>query len=240
MPMIMLSTGRFIRLRSVVLYGTAIALSPLLVGALYAQAVSGDAAYARVVTAWASQSTLEAKFDQRIVNPILGRTVTSRGVFLQQRPGRIAVTFSDPVGDRIVSDGKHLWVYLPSSTPGQVLKLPADAEGAVVPDLLGALFDAPRRTFAISGGEAATIDGQKTRRVVLVPRVASSMPFQRATVWIDDQDPRPVRVQLLDEQGVERTITLTSWSPNAALPVNAFTFIPPKGVKVVTKIPGSR
>ena len=240
MPMIMLSTGRFIRLRSVVLYGTAIALSPLLVGALYAQAVSGDAAYARVVTAWASQSTLEAKFDQRIVNPILGRTVTSRGVFLQQRPGRIAVTFSDPVGDRIVSDGKHLWVYLPSSTPGQVLKLPADAEGAVVPDLLGALFDAPRRTFAISGGEAATIDGQKTRRVVLVPRVASTMPFQRATVWIDDQDPRPVRVQLLDEQGVERTITLTSWSPNAALPVNAFTFIPPKGVKVVTKIPGSR
>ena len=237
MPII---TPRFIRLRSVVLYGATIALSPLLVGALYAQAVSGDAAYARVVTAWASQSTLEAKFDQRIVNPILGRTVTSRGVFLQQRPGRIAVTFSDPVGDRIVSDGKHLWVYLPSSTPGQVLKLPADAEGAVVPDLLGALFDAPRRTFAISGGEAATIDGQKTRRVVLVPRVASSMPFQRATVWIDDQDPRPVRVQLLDEQGVERTITLTSWSPNAALPVNAFTFIPPKGVKVVTKIPGSR
>lgn len=237
MPII---TPRFIRLRSVVLYGATIALSPLLVGALYAQAVSGDAAYARVVTAWASQSTLEAKFDQRIVNPILGRTVTSRGVFLQQRPGRIAVTFSDPDGDRIVSDGKHLWVYLPSSTPGQVLKLPADAEGAVVPDLLGALFDAPRRTFTISGGEAATIDGQKTRRVVLVPRVASSVPFQRATVWIDDQDPRPVRVQLLDEQGVERTITLTSWSPNAALPVNAFTFIPPKGVKVVTKIPGSR
>ena len=236
MPII---TPRFIRLRSVVLYGATIALSPLLVGALYAQAVSGDAAYARVVTAWASQSTLEAKFDQRIVNPILGRTVTSRGVFLQQRPGRIAVTFSDPDGDRIVSDGKHLWVYLPSSTPGQVLKLPADAEGAVVPDLLGALFDAPRRTFTISGGEAATIDGQKTRRVVLVPRVASSVPFQRATVWIDDQDPRPVRVQLLDEQGVERTITLTSWSPNAALPVNAFTFIPPKGVKVVTKIPGS-
>ena len=240
MPMIMLLTGRCIRLRSVVLYGAAIALSPLLVGALYAQAVSGDVAYERVVKAWASQSTLEAKFDQRIVNPILGRTVTSRGVFLQQRPGRIAVTFSDPVGDRIVSDGKHLWVYLPSSTPGQVLKLPADAEGAVVPDLLGALFDAPRRTFTISGGEAGTIDGQKTRRVVLVPRVASSMPFQRATVWIDDQDPRPVRVQLLDEQGVERTITLTSWSPNAALPVNAFTFIPPKGVKVITKIPGSK
>lgn len=234
------SQGPFIRLRSVMLHGAAIAANPLLVGALLAQTISGDAAYERVVTAWAAQSTLEAKFDQRISNPILGRTVTSRGVFLQQRPGRIAVTFSDPVGDRIVSDGKHLWVYLPSSTPGQVLKLAADADGALVPDLLGALFDAPRRTFTISGGEPVTIEGRKARRVLLVPRVASSMPFQRATVWIDEQDPRPVRVQLLDEQGVERTITLTSWSPNAALPVNAFTFIPPKGVKVVTKIPGSK
>lgn len=240
MPIVMPSQGPFIRLRGVVRHGAAIATSPLLVGALLAQTISGDAAYERVVTAWAAQSTLEAKFDQRITNPILGRTVTSRGVFLQQRPGRIAVTFSDPVGDRIVSDGKHLWVYLPSSTPGQVLKLSADADGAMVPDLLGALFEAPRRTFTISGGEPATIEGRKTRRVVLVPRVAANVPFQRATVWIDDQDPRPVRVQLLDEQGVERTITLTSWSPNAALPVNAFTFIPPKGVKVVTKIPGSK
>lgn len=210
----------------------------VLTGALSAQTLSADAAYDRVAKAWSAQKTLEATFEQRITNPLLGRTLTSRGTFLQQRPGRVSITFSDPAGDRIVGDGKWLWVYLPSSAPGQVLKLPADADGAFVADLLGALLDAPRKTFTISGGDAVMIDRRATHRVLLVPRVAGSMPFQKATLWLDDKEPRPLRVQVLDGQGVDRTITLVSWTPNAVLARNAFTFTPPKGVKVVTKLPG--
>ena len=130
-------------------------------------------------------------------------------------------------------------MYLPSSVPGQVLKLPADADGAVVADLLSQLLDAPRKTFAISGGDAVTIDGRATHRVVVVPRSAGSVPFQKATLWLDDHEPRPVRVQVTDAQGVDRTITLLSWTPNATLPHDAFIFTPPKGVKIVTKIPGT-
>lgn len=207
-------------------------------GTIPAQTSTADAAYNRSAKAWSLQKTLEAKFEQRITNPLLGRTLTSRGTFLQQRPGRVSITFSDPTGDRIVGDGKWLWVYLPSSTPGQVLKLPADADGAMVADLLGALLDAPSKTFIISGGDAVVIDGRATHRVVLVPRVAGSTPFQKATLWLDDKAPRPVRVQVLDGQGVDRTIVLTSWTPDVVLPANAFTFSPPKGVKVVTKLPG--
>ena len=59
------------------------------------------------------------------------------GVFVQERPNRVSITFTEPSGDRIVGDGKSLWVYLPSSTPGQVLKLPADADGAIVADEKG-------------------------------------------------------------------------------------------------------
>jgi outer membrane lipoprotein carrier protein len=47
-----------------------------------------------------------------------------------------------------------------------------------------------------------------------------------------------VRVQVVDGQGVDRTITLTSWSPEATLPGDAFKFNVPKGVKVSTKIAG--
>jgi outer membrane lipoprotein carrier protein len=39
---------------------------------------------------------------------------------------------------------------------------------------------------------------------------------------------------------VDRTITLTSWTPNAALPANAFRFTPPRGARVETKLPGGR
>lgn len=213
-------------------------LSGVLVTPAFAQAAA-ESAYERVTKAWATHSTLEAQFDQRITNPLLGRTVTSRGTFQQRKPGQVSITFTDPAGDRIVGDGKSLWVYLPSSAPGQVMKLPADADGAIVADLLGQLLDAPKRTFTISGGEATTIDGRGTRRVLLVPRVEGSVPFQRATLWLDDKEPRPIRVQVIDGQGVDRTITLTTWKPNAVLPKNAFVFTAPKGVKVITKLPGT-
>ena len=199
-----------------------------------------EAAYARVAKSWAATRTLQANFDQKITNPILGRTVASRGVFVQERPNRVSITFTEPAGDRIVGDGKSLWVYLPSSSPGQVLKLPADADGAIVADLLGQLLDTPRRAFTITGGESASIDGRSTRRVQLVPKSQNSAPFSKAVLWLDEKESRPVRVQVLDSQGVDRTITLTSWSPDTALPKDAFAFVTPKGVKVSTKLPGSR
>ena len=200
---------------------------------------SAETAYDRVAKAWAAHTTLESQFEQKITNPLLGKTASSRGTFQQQKPGKISITFSDPVGDRIVGDGTSLWVYLPSSAPGQVLKLPADADGAIVADLLGQLFEAPKKSFTFAGGESVTIDGRATHRVLMTPRVANTVPFQKATLWLDDAAPRPARIQVVDAQGVERTITLTTWTPNAVLPKNAFVFSVPKGVKVITKLPGA-
>ena len=220
-----------------------IAVTGLALVALGATSVAAqpgaEAAYDRVAKAWATHTTLSADFEQRVNNPLLGRTASSRGTFLQQKPGRVSITFTEPVGDRIVSDGTSLWVYLPSSAPGQVMKLPANSEGAVVADLLGQLLEAPKKSFVFSGGDAVTVDGRATRRVQMAPRVAGTVPFTKATLWLDEKEPRPVRVQVTDEQGVERTITMVTWSPNATLPKNAFTFTAPKGVKVITKIPGA-
>jgi outer membrane lipoprotein carrier protein len=203
-----------------------------------ASTAAADVAYDRAAKQWGALRSVEARFEQKITNPLIGRTATSRGTFLQQRPGRVSITFTDPAGDRIVGDGTSLWVFLPSSTPGQVLKLPASAEGAVVTDMLGQLLDTPRKTFTITGGEAVTIDGRATRRVHLVPRQAGSVAFQRATLWLDETESRPVRVQIIDGQGVDRTITLTSWTPNARVAKDAFRFAVPRGVKVITRLPG--
>lgn len=218
---------------------TTLTTAVLTASALRAQAPAAESAYDRVAKAWAATSTLEARFDQRITNPVIGRTATSRGTYRQARPGKISIDFTDPAGDRIVGDGTSLWVYLPSSAPGQVLKLPADADGAIVADLLGQLLDTPRRAFTISGGESQTIDGRSTTRVQLVPRATGSVPFAKAVLWLDAQEPRPVRVQVIDPQGVDRTITLTSWAPEAKFAKDAFRFSVPKGVKVSTKLPGA-
>jgi outer membrane lipoprotein carrier protein len=218
--------------------GTTVALLAAVVGRPVA-AQTAESSYDRMAAAWAATTTLEAAFEQVITNPLLGRTATSRGLFQQQRPDKVAITFTDPTGDRIVGDGKTLWVYLPSSAPGQVLKLPGNAEGAVVADLLGQLLDTPRKAFTITGGEVVPINGRPTRRVQLVPRAAGRAPFQKAVLWLDETGPRPVKLQVQDPQGIERTITLTTWILDAPLPKGAFAFKVPKGAKISTRVPGS-
>ncbi|GAB1341821.1 LolA family protein [Gemmatimonas sp.] len=215
-----------------------IALTIAITSPLAAQ-TGAETAYDRVAKAWSSTKTVEANFEQKITNPLLGRSVNSKGVFQQERPGKVNITFTQPAGDRIVGDGKTLWVYLPSSAPGQVLKLPGNADGAIVADLLGQLLETPKRAFVISGGETVAIDGRTTRRVQLLPRNPDAVPFQKATLWLDEQNPRPIRVQVIDGQGVDRTITLTTWTPGATLPRDAFAFTVPKGAKVSTKLPGA-
>jgi outer membrane lipoprotein carrier protein len=205
--------------------------------AVRAGAQSAETVYDRAAKVFAAQHNIDAQFEQKITNPLLGRTATSHGRFVQQRPNLVSITFTDPAGDQIVGDGKSLWVYLPSSTPGQALKLPANSDGAIIVNMLGQLLEAPRQSFTMSGGDAAVVDGAVTHRVQLVPRVANSVPFQKATLWIDDTDGRPRRVQVIDDQGVDRTITLNTWTTNTTVDKKVFTFSPPKGVKIISKVP---
>src|SRR5437667_10138744 len=67
-------------------------------------------------------STLTADFVQIILNPMIGSPDTTRGKLYQMRPSRFAMRFTQPKGDRIVADGRYLWLYTPSTTPGQVIR----------------------------------------------------------------------------------------------------------------------
>ncbi|MCU0626594.1 MAG: outer membrane lipoprotein carrier protein LolA, partial [Gemmatimonadaceae bacterium] len=125
-----------------------------------------------------------APFTQRIGNPILGSTVASAGTYSQRGPGVFSVDFTQPAGDRIVSDGTALWIYVPSATPGQVLRLPVGSAAPGGVDLVGQFFTRPSERFTITDGGAATLDGgEPARRVQLVPK--QPMGFTRATVWLD-------------------------------------------------------
>ncbi|MGH7607939.1 MAG: LolA family protein, partial [Gemmatimonadales bacterium] len=75
----------------------------------------------RATQAYDSVRNFAADFVQIIDNPMLGAPDTTRGRMFQRRPNHFAMRFLDPRGDRIVADGRHLWLYTPSSTPGQVI-----------------------------------------------------------------------------------------------------------------------
>ncbi len=182
---------------------------------------------------YATVRTARAEFEQEIKNPLLGRTLTSRGTLVQRKPGRLAVTFTDPAGDRIVSDGQWLWVYIPSSAPGQVLRLPAGDEGTGGVDLAATVLDAPREGYNLTAAGARVVSGRPAHGVQMVARPGAEVPFPRATLWVDDVDASVREVAITDGSGVSRTIRLLTWEKNANVDATSFAFKLPKGVKVV-------
>jgi outer membrane lipoprotein carrier protein len=208
----------------------ASALLGIVIGAAPAAAQSADGTLDRAVAAYSTVKTARIAFTQTIDNALTGATVTSRGELQQRRPSRFSVSFAEPAGDRIVSDGKYVWVYLPSTNPGQVIRAKLGADVGA-PDFAAQFLEAPRKSYTVSGGSAATIDGSATHSVMLTPKSKES-PFSKVTLWVNDSDALLRRVETVDGSGVVRRITVTRFTRNAPVDANAFVFHVPAGVKV--------
>src|SRR2546428_595147 len=92
-------------------------------------------------------ANLSADFVQVVANPMIGAPDTTRGRLYQMRPSRFAMRFTDPKGDRIVADGRYLWLYTPSTTPGQVIRSRIPEVGTTGPNLIGQFVERPRERY---------------------------------------------------------------------------------------------
>lgn len=189
----------------------------------------------RAVAAWSRVKTARATFDQTIVNPLTGNTLTSSGEYQQQRPGKLSVRFNDPATDRIVADGKYVWLYLPSTTPGQVIRSPLDEGGTGTVDLSAQFLTSPRTRYDITSLGTKTVAGRATHVYRLVPKSGRTVQFKSAVVYIDDRDASIRQFEVTEPSGLQRTVTLTSFRTNVPVDAKAFTFTPPSGTRIVDR-----
>ena len=189
----------------------------------------------RAVVAWAKVKTARATFEQTITNPLTGRTLTATGEYQQSRPGKLAVAFADPANDRIVADGKFVWLYLPSSAPDQVIKTVQGAGGTGTVDLSAQFLTAPRSKYTVNAVGTLVVSGRPTHGYNLIPKAESGAPFTAASVWIDDADATIRQFEVVEPSGVQRRIRLTSFKTNVPVDAAAFVFTPPAGVRVVAR-----
>ena len=189
----------------------------------------------RAVAAWAKVKTARGTFEQTIINPLTGRTLTATGEYQQDRPGKLAVTFSEPANDRIIADGKSVWLFLPSSAPDQVIKSPQGAGGAGTMDLTAQFLTAPRAKYTINPVGTLVVSGRPTHGYNLIPKSSQDAPFKAASVWIDDADATIRQFEVVEASGVRRTVRLTSLKTNVAVDASAFKFTVPAGVRIVER-----
>jgi outer membrane lipoprotein carrier protein len=216
-----------VRIQRSAVFWTALVFAPNI-----ASAQTVDQTIDRAVAAWQAARTVRASFEQTLTNPLTGSDVTARGEFQQQGRNRIGIRFTDPAGDRIVADGKVLWIYLPSTTPGQVIRSTL-SQGASSVDLTGQFLTAPRSKFNITSAGTMSVGGRPARGLLLVPKREGSQAFTKATVWVDDRDGLVRQFEVTDQNGVTRRVRLTSIKVNAPVEAAAFRFSPPRGVRIV-------
>lgn len=207
-------------------------LAALAIAAFPAQstAQSAEAIIDRAASAYARLNSMRAGFTQTLTNTLTGNTQTTSGVILRKKPNFLSIDFES--GDRITADGSNLWLYLPSSVPGKVVRMPYTGANATAFDPADQFLDSPRSKFSVSSAGTATISGHPTHAVTLVPKRPNNA-FTAAKIWIDDEDSTIRQFDLESANGLTRHVVITSFTANPAVGRASFRFAVPKGSKIV-------
>ena len=180
-----------------------------------------------------SVQILAAGFVQVVTNPLVGEPDTTRGQLFQRRPSYFEMRFTAPAGDRIVADGHHLWLYTPSTTPGQVIRTAIPATGTTGPNLIGQFVDHARERYQARYVRADTLRSDGAADVIALVPKATDLPYRSAVIWVTRSDGLVRRLEIAEASGQDRSVVLHDLVVNGAVPDGEFRFSVPRGVRVV-------
>jgi outer membrane lipoprotein carrier protein len=207
-------------------------LGLLAVAPAAARAQDANALVGRSSRVYRSLTSLTADFVQLIDNPMID-SAESRGTLVQAGPDKLAMRFTDPPGEAVIIDGRSVWVYTPSTTPGQVIRMSVPSGGPVYGyNMLAWLLDRPAERYTASYLRADVVGGRSMDVVELVPAVPD-LPFEKAVLWLDRADGIPRRLEITEHSGATRTLTLSKVRVNQSVRDSTFRFEVPSGVRVV-------
>ncbi len=173
-----------------------------------------------------------AHFDQHVQNDLLRQSFRSHGELCQARPDRFAMHFAEPEGDRVIADGRDIWIYFPSTDPGQAFRSRASAvEGRF--DLHREFLSDPGERYDPSFEGTETVGGQESYRLALEPLQPS--PYLRARIWVGVGDSLIHRLEITEDDGLVRTLDLSEMRLNPRIPEGTFEFDLPEGVQVIVR-----
>ncbi len=210
-------------------------VGPLLaVGLLWSSPTLGQdptALMRRASQSYRALASFEAEFEQMLDDPMVG-TYQSKGRLNQAESSKFSMRFSDPNGEAIVLDGSYVWVYAPSTTPGQVIRTPMPRAAISGPNVLAWFLDRPTEKYSAAYIRADRVGARAVDVIALTP-IDSTIPFKQATVWLDRQDALPRKLEILEHSGAHRTLTLRNVKVNRKVAPSTFVFAVPPGVRII-------
>jgi outer membrane lipoprotein carrier protein len=174
-------------------------------------------------------SSFRANFKQSFDDAV--KIEESTGILYQEGKNHLAMRWNDPPKDAIVLDGEYLWIYLPSTSPGQVIRYPQQNHPTYGSNVIGTFLENPETKYRITYVSSEKIDGNLTDAVMMEP-IAKDPNFLRATLWLDRQLGMPRRIEIQEKRNHKRILDLSSLIMNPSIPPSIFKF-DAKGLKVI-------
>lgn len=170
--------------------------------------------------------SLRADFEQTVVDA-KGKTIQeAKGTLSLQRPGKFRWDYRVPYQQVIVADGRKIWVY--DSDLEQVTVKPMDAAlGGTPAQLLSGTRPLEQDFTIASLGPRGGLEWLE-----LMPK-AKEKEFERVRLAFDQNDLRLMEVA--DSFGQVTLLKFSAIQRNPVLDHKTFTFVPPKGVDVVSE-----
>ena len=206
-----------------------LAAALVLVGAPVQQAPTAEQILKRAEQVYTGTRSMQADFVQHLRVPLLGTEQRSQGTMYLRRPDRFLMRFTDPAGDRIVADGRHFWMYYPSTDRKQVLRAPIK-EGFRQADFQQEFLANPGARYVPKTAGVETVDGRRAYVLNLAPRGKS--PYRLVRLWVDANDYTIRRFEMTEENESVRRIELRNIRRNVTLPDSLFRFTPPRGTQI--------
>jgi outer membrane lipoprotein carrier protein len=201
----------------------AIAIAALLLSAVVARADAVDALreFAR------DAKTGRAAFTQVVTSPDGVKKKTSSGSFEFARPNRFRFVYAKPFEQLILGDGQKVWLY--DADLQQASVRPMDkALGATPAALLaGGALD---KDFELRALPAA----QGLEWVQATPREKDDAANLQS-LKVGFKGKTLAAIELVDGFGQRSLLSFSALVTNIAQPPETFSFVPPKGVEVLTQ-----
>jgi outer membrane lipoprotein carrier protein len=172
----------------------------------------------------AGTHSLEARFQQKLLDNKGVLLQQSAGKLILKRPGKFIWDYKIPYPQKIVSNGKRIWIY--DSELQQVTIKPYDQMLAGTPVILLDKQKNLAEDFIVTEAEAL----QEQYWVKLVPR-GKENEFREIYVAMYKGNLKAMR--LLDNFNQSTTIEFEQMQTNLAVDDEQFTFVPPKGADVI-------
>lgn len=172
-----------------------------------------------------AMTSFSATFTQRLVHQESGSEETRNGKLLFQKPLRIRWETQKPDAELLIVSEKEVWDYLPDE------EVAYRYAPEVVKD--------SRSVLQVITGQTRldtdfSIEPEKDENGMSVLRLYPKEPSTQlveAVIWVDNKN-LIRKAQILDFYGNINEVTLTSLTPDPAVPADAFRFTPPSDISV--------